>query len=314
MNSLSKIEVGVLLKLKEGKTITELANELGLSIYRTSILVASLKRKGLVKTEKRGKYRITSLRETKPAELFRKLASRFGHMPLDEILSGRNLALLAVLKHTPLSAYELCIKGNLPKSTFYHTIDKLSDYGLIGKKDEKYFLVERYGLFHEFAEEFYELQNSIKAREFSEDSALVWSGVGEFILSTMGYKGKDVGNFHLTGLERFGDFGMELVGTGRYHYYYSEKVAELSLEKVVVHALLIDFSPRTILYSIVLLLGHKGRINQEKLFELGIKYDVDVNGLLEYIKGKGVKRYPYPSMKEVKETFKMYFGEGNWVR
>ncbi|NPB03432.1 MAG: helix-turn-helix transcriptional regulator [Thermotogae bacterium] len=309
MKPLSKMEVRVLLKLKAGKTITELANELDLSIYRTSILIASLERKGLVKTEKRGRCKIASLNETKPAELFRKLASKFGHMPLDEILSGKNLTLLAVLKRVPLSAHELRIKGNLSRSTFYHVVNKLSNYGILGKKDEKYFLVERYSLFHEFAEEFYELQNSIKAREFSEDSALVWSGVGEFILETGAYRGKDIGNFHLTGLERFSDFGVGLIGIGQYHYYYSEKTEGLSLEDVVVHALLIDFSPRTILYSIVLLLAHREEINQKKLIELGRKYDVSVSGLLEYLRGKEVKKYPYPPMKEVKEILKMYFGE-----
>ncbi|WP_206204310.1 hypothetical protein [Thermococcus sp. LS1] len=158
----------------------------------------------------------------------------------------------------------------------------------------------------------HKLQNSIKAREFSGDSALIWSGVGEFILATEKYLGKDIGDFHLTGVERFGDFGMELVGTGRYHYYYSEKAKNLSLEEVVVHALLVEFGPRTILYSTVLLLAHRDKIGRKKLFELGMKYDVDVEGLLEYLKGKGVKRYPYPSMEEVRETFKMYFGEGNF--
>ncbi|GAB6101021.1 hypothetical protein JCM16138_02440 [Thermococcus atlanticus] len=311
MDTLSKMEVRALLKLKGGETITGLASKLGLSIYRASVLVSSLKRKGLVKTEKRGKYRIVSLSEAKPAELFKRLVPKFGHMPLNRILSGKSLPLLAVLRDTPLSAHELCIKGNLPRSTLYYVLNRLSNYGIIGERDGRYFLVERYRLFHEFAREFYELQNSIKAREFSGDAVVVWSGVGEFILSTRKYRGKDVRNFHLTGLERFGDFGMELVGTGRYHYYYSERAGELSLEEIILHALLIDFSPRTILYSIVLLLAHRDRIDQKKLFELGIKYDVDVDGLLEYIKGKGVKRYPYPSMKEVKEIFKMYFGEGD---
>lgn len=309
MNTLSKMEVRTLLKLKREETITELANELGLSIYRTSILVASLKRKGLVKTEKRGKYKIVLLSDAKPVELFKRLVSKFGHMPLDSILSGKSLPLLAVLKGTPLSAYELCIKSSLSRSTLYYILNKLSNYGIIGEKDGKYFLVERYRLFHEFAKEFYELQNSIKAGEFCKDSAVIWSGVGEFILLTREYKGKDVENFHLTGLERFSDFGMELIGTGQHHYYYCEKVKGLSLEEIIVHALLIDFSPRTILYSIVLLLAYKDKINQKKLFKLGRKYDVSVSELLKYLEGKEVKKYPYPSMEEVKEIFKMYFGE-----
>ncbi|WP_297067293.1 helix-turn-helix domain-containing protein [Thermococcus sp.] len=310
MDALSKMEVRVLLKLNGEKTISELASELGLSIYRTSVLVASIKRKGLAKTEKRGRYKIVSLSEAKPAEIFKRLTSKFGHMPLDEILSGRNLALLAVLMDIPLSAHELCIKSNLSRSTFYHVINKLSNYGFIGEKDGKYFLIERYRLFHEFAKEFYELQNSIKAREFSRDSALIWSGVGEFILLTREYKGKDFGNFHLTGLGRFRDFGVDLIGTGQYHYYYSEKTGKLSLEEIIVHALLIDFSPRMILYSTVLLLAYKDRIDQKKLFEFGRKYDVRVSELLKYLEGKEVKKYPYPSMEEVKEIFKMYFGEG----
>lgn len=303
MNTLSKMEVRTLLKLKREETITELANELGLSIYRTSILVASLKRKGLVKTEKRGKYKIVLLSDAKPVELFKRLVSKFGHMPLDSILSGKSLPLLAVLKGTPLSAYELCIKSSLSRSTLYYILNKLSNYGIIGEKDGKYFLVERYRLFHEFAKEFYELQNSIKAGEFCKDSAVIWSGVGEFILLTREYKGKDVENFHLTGLERFSDFGMELIGTGQHHYYYCEKVKGLSLEEIIVHALLIDFSPRTILYSIVLLLAYKDKINQKKLFKLGRKYDVSVSELLKYLEGKEVKKYPYPSMEEVKEIF-----------
>ncbi|NJE06958.1 transcriptional regulator [Thermococcus sp. M39] len=314
MKALSKMEVRVLLKLRGERSVSELADELGLSLSRTSALVASLERKGLIKTEKRGRHRIVSLSDAKAAELFKRLVSKFGHMHLEEILSGKNLPLLAVLTTAPLSAHELCIKSNLSRSTFHHVINKLSNYGIIGKKDEKYFLVERYRLFHEFAEEFYELQNSIKAREFSEDSAVVWSGVGEFILSTEEYRGKDVGNFHLTGVERFSDFGMELIGTGRYHYYYSDKAKELSLEEIVVHALLIDFNPRTILYSIALLLRHKDKINRKKLFNLGRKYDVSVSELLKYLKGKEVKRYPYPSMEEVREIFKMYFGEGKWVQ
>ncbi|WP_048056538.1 helix-turn-helix domain-containing protein [Thermococcus sp. 4557] len=310
MRILSKMEVRVLLKLRGQRSVSGLADELDLSLSRTSTLVASLERTGLIRTEKRGKHRVVSLSDAKAAELFKRLVFKFGHMPLDEILSGKSLPIFAVLRDAPLSAHELLIKSNLPRSTLYYVIDGLSNYGLIGKKDEKYFLVERYSLFHEFAEEFYELQNSIKTREFSEDSILVWSGVGEFIMLTRGYKGKDVGNFHLTGLERFSDFGVELIGTGQYHYYYSEKAEELSLEEVIVHALLIDFSPRTILYSIVLLLGHKGKINQKKLLKFGRKYDISVRELLGYLEGKEVKRYPYPSMKEVKEILKMYFGEG----
>jgi len=57
MDRLSRMEVTVLLSLKEEKNVTELAKELGLSIYRTSTLLSSLERKGLVRTKKE-KYKI----------------------------------------------------------------------------------------------------------------------------------------------------------------------------------------------------------------------------------------------------------------
>ncbi|MBO8175054.1 MAG: hypothetical protein H0Z18_07335 [Thermococcus sp.] len=111
-------------------------------------------------------------------------------MPIDSILSGKSLPLLAVLKGTPLSAYELCIKSSLSRSTLYYILNKLSNYGIIGEKDGKYFLVERYRLFYEFAKEFYELQNSIKAGEFCKDPAVIWSGVGGIYSVNKGIQGK----------------------------------------------------------------------------------------------------------------------------
>jgi len=133
------MEVRVLLKLKGKRSINELADGLGLSISRTSVLVASLERKGLIKTEKIGRHKIVSLSDAKAAELFKRIVFKFRHMHLEDILTGKNLSLLAVLKDTPLSAYELCIKSNLSRSTFYHTIGRLSNYGIIGKKNGKYF-------------------------------------------------------------------------------------------------------------------------------------------------------------------------------
>ena len=57
----------------------------------------------------------------------------------------------------------------------------------------------------------------------------------------------------------------------------------------------------------MLLLFHKNEIDEKKLFDLGIKYDINVKQLLDYLNGKEHK-YPYPSLKEVYEIYNMYFG------
>ncbi len=304
---LTSKELKLLLLILNGeKTITSLSKEMNLSIYRTSTLTGKLAKKGLITITKNGKYKIISPSSTKPTMLLKKIKNKYNHMPLQKILTGNNLKLLSILKPELLqNTKTLMLKTNLSKSSLYHSINNLSNYGIIKKVSSKYSLIEKYALFHEFSREYITLQNHIKGREFSTDGTIVWSGVEEFILSTKTCKTSD--NFQLTGLYKFKDYGLSLIGRGVYYYYYSIKKYKLTIEDVIIHSIVIDYAPRSILYAIVILLSHKNKINEKKLFDLGIKYDVDVKQLLDYLKGKEHK-YPYPSLKEVYEIYNMYFG------
>jgi len=307
---LTQRELEILLSIidiDEEKTITRLAEELNLSIYRVSTLTNQLLKKGLITITKTGKYKIITPTPTKPILILKNIKSKYSHMPLSKILTGNNLKLLSILK--PGEFYNtktLLLKTNLPKSSLYNVINNLSNYGMIKKSDNKYSLIEKYSLFHEFSKEYITLQNYITAKKFTLDSTILWSGIDEFILATRTYK-NPTNKFQLTELSKFKDYGLPLIGRNVYHYYYSKKNIQLTIEDVMIHSLFVDYSPRTLLYAIVLAFAYRKNLNKKKLLDLGLKFDIKVDILFNYLEGREHK-YPYPSLKEVYEVYNMYFG------
>ena len=301
-------ELDLLLSIiEEGKTITKLAEELNLSIYRVSALTNQLLKKGLINITKKGRYKIITPTLTKPILLLKKIKTQYSHIPLSKILTGNNLKLLSILKPEVFQDIKtLLLKTNLPKSSLYATINNLSNYGMIKKSANKYSLIKKYSLFHEFSKEYITLQNYIIAKKFAPDSAILWSGIEEFILAIKTYK-NPTNNFQLTGLSKFSDYKLSLIGKGVYYYYYSKKKVQLTIEDVIIHSLVVDYTPRTILYTIVLALAYREKLNKKKLLDLGLKFDVKVDVLFDYLEGRG-HEFPYPSIKEVYEVYDMYFG------
>ncbi|HIH73335.1 MAG TPA: MarR family transcriptional regulator [Thermococcaceae archaeon] len=303
--TLTKGEVKVLTHVKGGKTLKELSNELGLSKGYLSTILHSLERKGLVVFEGK-KPLIIKPAENKVMIIFRLVQKSFSYLPLDELLSGGNLKVLSALKvETPQPLWLLLLRANVSRATLYRALKELRERLIVGKREEGYFLVERFAPLKTFADEYFYLQNSMKAMEFDPNATLVWSGVEEMILATTTFKGKSVDGFQLTGLARFSDYGIPLISSGIYHYYWPAE--ELSLEDVVVHTLVSLYGARELLYVIVLLKTHP--FDKKKLQMLATKFEVinTLNDILEYLTGKK-KAYPFPSEEEVKELCNQYFG------
>ncbi|NJE09281.1 MarR family transcriptional regulator [Thermococcus sp. M39] len=303
--TLTKSELRVLAALKKPKTLKELSAELGLSRATLSVLLHSLERKGLVELTK-GKKLIATPSKVRPVELFHELLVKFPHVDFTRILVGGKLkAIAGMTVERPRPVWEILLKTNLSKPSLHRALNELMERLIVGKNEKGYFIVKRFALVKTFADEYFRLQNFIKAREFSNDAVLVWSGVDELILATSEFKGKSLGNFQLTGLSRFFDYGMSLISPGVYHYYWPSK--GLTLEEVVVHTLTIESGARELLYVIALL---KARgFNTRRLKRLAVKFDIAplVEEILEYLKGKE-KPYPFPSREEVEELYRQYFG------
>ena len=312
--SLTRVELMVLSSIVEPVTLQELSEQLGLSKSRLSIIVKSLKEKGMVTTE-RIKRRLWVAPANNNAVLtFRELQLRVPYIDLTEILNGKTLEVLYVLSpQKPLTAAEISAITGVSVYTVYYVLNKLSERSFIGKKGLKYFLNPRFELLHKFAREFFNLQSTLKAKKFAQDAVVIWNNISEFILASEHFKGESFGNFQLTGFARFGNWGMNLVSTGVYYYYYSPFRKKLEIEDVIVHTLVITKGIRDVrdfMYLAVLMKANWGLINLEKLNKLAVKFGVSegLDELIRYLKGELPAKYPYPTWKELNDLYEMYFG------
>jgi len=312
---LTKAELKVLLALEEPTTLRELARKLGLSKGTLSVLLRSLEKKGLVELEGK-KPLIIKPAKNKAVELFNSILPvtyrQFILNPplrgrdISNILTANHLKVLAALEvEKPQRLWLVQLKANVSKATLHRVLNELMERLIVGKKKEGYFISEHFAPLKAFADEYFYLQNSLKAKELDPNASILWSGVEELILATGTFKGKRLGNFQLTGLARFSDYGLPLISSGVYHYYWPSK--ELSFEEVVVHALKTGSGARELLYIITLLKAHP--FNEKRLKRLAAKFGVSklVEDILEYLGGKD-KPYPFPSREEVEELCRQYFG------
>ncbi len=304
---LTRAELKILSALHKPTSLKELSTQLGLSRARLSIIAKSLERKGLIERKREGRKSILLPSNTKPLEVYHELLAKFPHIDFTSLLAGRKLKVIGGMGvEKPRPAWEIALKANVNRYTVHHVLAELMERLIVGKNEEGYFITERFSLIKEFADEYFHLQNSIKAKSFSEDAVVVWSGVNEFILATRSFKGTAWGSFQLTGLSRFGDFGLSIVSAGVYHYYWPSK--RITMEEAVVHALAVtEPDTRDLLYIITLLKAK--RFSAAKLRHLALKFDVlkIVDEILQYLNGEE-KGYPFPSRDEVKELYRQYFG------
>ncbi len=306
ISMLTRAELRVLSALHGPATLKELSGQLGVSRSRLSIIARSLEQKDLIKRQKDGKEILLIPSSSKPLELFHELLTRFPHVDFISLLAGRKLKVIGGMAvEEPRPVWEISLRSNVNRYTVHHVLTELMERLIVGKNERGYFIAERFSLVKEFADEYFRLQNSIKAKSFSHDSVVLWSGVNEFILATGSFKGLAVDSFQLTGLSRFSSYGLGLISSGVYHYYWPSR--EITLEEVIVHTLAVGVGARELLY-VVTILKARG-FNAELLRRLAIKFDVlgAVDEIIEYLGGKE-KGYPFPSGDEVEELCRQYFG------
>ena len=314
--SLTRVELRVLSSISGPTTLVELSEQLGLSKPRLSLIIKSLKEKGMVTTERINKRLWVAPANNNATIAFRKLQLEFPYIDFAEIINGKTLEVLYALSpKKPMSVEEIVTITGVTARTVYYVLDNLSKRSFIGKKEAGYFLNPRFGVLHEFAREFFNLQSVLKAKKFAPDAVVIWNNPSEFILASEHFKGRSSDNFQLTGFARFGDWGMSLISTGVYYYYYSVTKRELRIEDVIVHTLVITKGTRDVrdfMYLAVLMKAHWDLIDLDKLHKLAVKFGVsdDLSKLIQYLNREIPARYPYPTWEEFNNLYEMYFGGG----
>jgi DNA-binding transcriptional ArsR family regulator len=289
--------------------VGDVAQALGSLYPAASRLLASLARKGLVDTSRRGQSKRVSLSDTKHTQLFKRLLAEFGHMSLEHLLSNSSLEVLSYISEHPLSRRELVERSSLSDKTVKATLRRLRSVGIVASRESfRYTLAERFRLLGEFIAEFRAYLNQKTAEGFAPDSVVLWQRGREFIIRTEAEKSEK--NFFPTATTAFHQHGVELLLSHERYYFYSPSKSSLGVEDVLLHTLVLDKnSTRIILSTLLLWEKNKQQLNTQYLVEKAEEYGLSevVKSLESYLTSRGQARPKhFPSWQEYLSRAKEY--------
>lgn len=270
------------------------------SMVRRSL--SSLEEKGFIKKYRVGLPKEISLSDSKHALIFRDMVLESRHVPFHKYLSGSSLEVLSALCFLNLrTRKEIQEYSSISEPSVARVFLKLKRVGIMQKRESEYVLSPRFETLKNFVIEFRHYLNQKIAKEFSQDSVILWERNDEFIVESGTKKGDEAG-FHVTGPSGFGRFGIQLFMMISYHFY-SPRKKELDLEDTITHSFLIPMSQRTMLPVLLAWKKNEKRIDRERLTSVAEKYKVRelVDSIYEYFNSKGKQRIEeFPTWEEFK--------------
>jgi DNA-binding transcriptional ArsR family regulator len=289
-----------------GRGIGDMVSSLSISNASFSRTLKSLKKKGLIESEKRGVSKRVFFSENKHSTLLKALLTEFAHVKLEDFLSGSCLEILYFLSKSPLSRKEIVFHTGLSQKTVQTKLKTLRQFGIVFSERGFYRLNERFDLLKDFLLEFRRYLNLKVAQDFAKDATILWQRDEEFLIKTSEPRESD--NFFLTSITAFHKYGVPLFLPEYYYYFHSQRKKKLNVEDVVLHALLLDPTDTRVIMSVLLLLK-KQRVNSDYLIKESDKYKLSttVGNLFNYIDTKGkAKPEHFPTWKEYEAKAKEY--------
>jgi len=289
-----------------GKVIGAIASSLNISHASVSRTLRSLKKKGLIETEKRGVSKRVFFSETKHSTLLKTLLTELAHVKFEDFLSGSSLEILYFLSKSPLSRKEIVLRTGLSQKTVQTKLKTLREFGVVFSERGIYRLNERFGLLKDFLLEFRRYLNLKVAQEFAKDATILWQEDEEFLIKTSEPKESKI--FFLTSITAFHKYGVQLFLPEYYYYFYTKQKKKLNIEDVILHALLLDPTDTKVIMSVLLLLK-KQKVNVNYLIKESDKYQLNttVKNLINYMNTKGkAKPEHFPTWKEFEAKAKEY--------
>lgn len=297
-------ELEALRVLQQEMSISELAEELELSRSYTSELISDLEGQGLVRTRREGRQKRVAPAEAKVVELFQQLTQTYPHVDFPSLLTEKTIACLYYLD-TPVTVADLAGQTGNYRNTVNRVVNRLLGHGIVGKQESRYQLRDEFELLHEFATEYVHHTHRQTASTAASRFTILWESLDEFLVQTT--ESIDDAGFHLTGPGRFQEYGLPLLTTERYHYFYSETREDLSVVDVICHTLVIDSGTRYRTYCLLLLAREEP--DQDRLVDAAETYGVGavVKELLAFLATEGRERTPeLPTWNELEDVADEY--------
>jgi DNA-binding transcriptional ArsR family regulator len=305
---LTRNETRILKEIAKGssKRIGDIANSLTISNASFSRTLKSLKKKGLIESEKRGVSKHMFFSETKHSTLLKTLLTELAHVKFEDLLPGSSLEILYSLSKSPLNRREIILHTGLSQKTVQTKLKTLREFGIVFSERGFNRLNERFSLLKDFLLEFRRYLNLKVAQEFAKDATILWQRDKEFLIKTS--EPKESKSFFLTSITAFHKYGVQLFLPEYYYYFYSQRKKKLTVEDVILHALLLDPTDTRVIMSALLLLK-KQKVNRDYIIEESDRYQLNttVRNLVDYIHTKGkAKPEHFPTWKEYEAKAKEY--------
>jgi len=261
-------------------SITTLASQLELSHGHTSRIVTEMETYGIATTTRSGRKKLVALADIEPIEQLEGLLTEYSHMEFPSLIGGSGLELLYYLD-TARTATELSEQCTVSRATIYRRLDELQTVGIVGKSNSSYRLNDPFtvlssiarGLFHQCHRQVIERQTT--------GLNFLWETHDEYLFACD--SAIDGDGFYSTGPARFEEFDVPLLTRDRYHYFKTERQAELNPADLVCHMLLIDDSSRYRTYCLLVILTQG--IDKEILLDRAAHYQpaasIDLIGIVE---------------------------------
>lgn len=276
------------------------------SMVRRSLSL--LEEKGFIKKHRIGMPKEISLSDSKHALIFRDMVLESRHIPFHKYLSGSSLEVLSAICSLNLGTRkDIREHSNISESSIARVFHKLKQVGIMQKRESEYALSQRFEILKQFVTEFRHYLNQKIAKDFNQNSVILWERNDEFIVES-DTKKEDEGNFHITGPSAFGRFGIRLFMMISYHYH-SPRTKNLSLEDTITHSFLIPLSQRTMLPVLLVWKKNDKKTDMVRLMNIAEKYGVRelVGSVKDYLDSEGDwKIAEFPTWEEFKSKAEEY--------
>lgn len=242
------------------KSITELADEIGYSPGYVSERVARLEDAGLVVTRRENRAKQVRALPTRVLDAYRNLVAAHPHVDFPSLLSPSMLRVCWFLD-TPTRVRDLAARLTLQRRRIYQLLDALQSRGLLAERDDSYALPDDVTDLVRFARVVVDHEHQRRVDAVLPGATVAWSAPHEALVSTVGVLDagdvvdavEDREHWHLTGLPRFEEYGLEFFVAGPPPCFYSELVGTLGPADLVAHTLALDTDSRRLSYCALLL-------------------------------------------------------------
>lgn len=293
---LTEADLRILNALRTSMSITELSASTEYGPGYVSERVSHLEKLDLVATTRQNRAKEVRALHTPVLETYQELTADHPHIDFPSLISPSLLQVCWFLDR-PTTVSEIEPRLTLRRRRIYQLLEQLQSRGFITKQDNQYVLTDGLTELAHFAQSVIKYEHQQRAQTHLSTATVVWSAPHEALITTRDETAEtvretfeDQEDWHLTGLPRFADYGLDFFIAGSPPYFYSDIRDTLTPIDFISHMLLLDADTRNLSYCALLLLATD--VSFDELRSAATYYEIEdtVDALITFVETNGDTR------------------------